>query len=154
MHLVELAPCMSPARCQLDMTGVRKPLESWIAIHMDGAPEALQMSCRALSATIRAVEIDSHRWIGAAPWPVVPGVDPQSAGLGAAAARIKHRDRRVVGEQSLRGEHMLSEPCLQGLQPPDRSTHPVGERRTMQFHAMPSKDLALSVQRKVIAVLG
>ncbi len=49
---------------------------------------------------------------------------------------------------------MLGESCLQGLQPPDRSTNPVGECRAVQFHAMPRKDLALSVQRKVVAVLG
>src|SRR5215203_4974987 len=101
MHLVKLAPYMGPARCQLDMTGGSKPFESCITVHMDYAFEALQMSRRTLSAPIRAVEIDSRGRIGTAPWSVVPGVDPQSAGLGAAAARIKHGDRRVVGEQSL-----------------------------------------------------
>src|SRR5215210_325527 len=106
MHLIELAPCMGPARCQLDMTGVWKPIEAWIAIHMDGAPEALQMSRRALSATIRAVEVDGGRWIRSIPGPVISGIDPKSAGFCAAATGIQHRDRRVVGEQSLRGEHM------------------------------------------------
>src|SRR3954469_15194066 len=101
MHLVEIAPCMGPARCQLDMTGGSKPFESWITVHMNDAFEALQMSRRTLSAPIRTVEIHSRGRIGTAPWSVVPGVDPQSAGFSAAAARIKHWNRRIVSEQSL-----------------------------------------------------
>src|SRR5215203_1828099 len=101
MHFVELAPCMGPARCQLDVTGGSKPIESWITVHMDDAFEALQMSRRTISAPIRTVEIDSRGRIGTAPCSVIPGVDPESAGFRAAAARIKHGDWRVVSEQSL-----------------------------------------------------
>jgi hypothetical protein len=43
---------------------------------------------------------------------------------------------------------------MQGLQPPDRSADPIGEGRAIQFDAMPRKDLALSIQREVIAVFG
>ena len=113
-----------------------------------------QMSSRPLGPAIRTVEIDRRRRIGSAPGPVIAGVDPEPAGLGAAAAGIEHRDRRVVGEQRLRGEDVLGEPGLQRLQPPDGSADPVGERRAIQLDALPGEDLALPVERKVIAVFG
>ena len=49
---------------------------------------------------------------------------------------------------------MLGEPCLQRLEPPAGTADPVGERRAVQLNALPGEDLALSIERKVIAVLG
>ena len=107
-----------------------------------------------LGLAVGAVEIDRRRRIGSVPGPVIAGVDPEPAGLGAAAAGIEHRDRRVVGEQRLRGEDVLGEPRLQRLQPPAGAANPVGERRAIELDALPGEDLALPVERKVIAVLG
>jgi hypothetical protein len=71
----------------------------------------------ALGPAIGAVEIDRGRWIGSAPGPVVAGIDPEPAGLGATPARIEHRDRGVIGEQLLRAEDVFGEPLLQRRQP-------------------------------------
>jgi hypothetical protein len=73
--------------------------------------------------------------------PVVTGIDPKPASFGAAAAWIEHGDRCVVGEQRLRGEHMLCEPGLQRLQPPDGASNPIGERRAIQLDTVPGEDL-------------
>src|SRR5262249_23882353 len=81
-----------------------------------------------------------------------------SAARFAAAAflltRVEYGNRRVVGEQRLRSEDMVGEPRLQRLQPPGGAANPVGERRAVQLDTMPGEDLALPVERKVIAVFG
>jgi hypothetical protein len=51
-----------------------------------------------LGPTIRTVEIDGCGRIRSAPGPVVASLDPEPAGLGAAATGIEHRNRGVVGE--------------------------------------------------------
>jgi hypothetical protein len=108
----------------------------------------------ALGPAIGAVEIDRGRWIGSAPGPVVAGIDPEPAGLGATPARIEHRDRGVIGEQLLRAEDVFGEPLLQRRQPPADTADPVGECRAVDLDAMPGEDLALPVEWKVIAVFG
>jgi hypothetical protein len=128
MHLVELAPRMRPAGRQLDSAGGGKPLEAWISVHLQDTCELRQVGSGSLGSTIRAVEIDGRWRIGSAPRPVITGIDPQPAGLGAAATGIKHGDWRVVGEQRLRGKDVLCEPRLQRLKPPDCTANPVGER--------------------------
>ena len=49
---------------------------------------------------------------------------------------------------------MLGEPCLQWLQPPAGAADPVRQGRTIQLDTLPGKDLALSIQGKMIAVFG
>lgn len=67
---------VSPARRQVDMTGGSQLIELRIPINLYCSLEVLQMSRRTFSTAIRAVEIDRRRRIGAAPRPVVSGVDP------------------------------------------------------------------------------
>ena len=145
---------MSPARRQLDIAAVAKPLEAGITVDLNDAFELRQMRGGTFGPAIGAVEIDRRRRIGPVPGPVIAGIDPEPAGLGAASAGIEHRDRGVVGEQLLRGEDMLGEPCLQRLQPPASSADPVGQRRAIELDALSGEDLALPVERKVIAVFG
>jgi hypothetical protein len=45
-----------------------------------------------------SMSVISPRRIGSAPGPVIAGVYPEPAGLGAPAAGIKHPDRRVIGK--------------------------------------------------------
>jgi hypothetical protein len=52
-----------------------------------------------------------------------------------AGRRRSFRCGRDVGEQLLRGEDVLGEPCLQRLQAPDGAANPVGERRTILIGA-------------------
>ena len=58
------------------------------------------------------------------------------------------------GEQLLRGKDVLGEPCLQRFQPPDGAANPIGQRRAIQLDALAREDLALSVERQVIAIFG
>ena len=101
LHLVELAPRMRPAGRELDIAALAKPLEAGIAVDLHDTFEPGQMGGRPLGFAIGTVEIDRSRRIGSIPGPIVAGIDPEPAGLGAAAAGIEHRDRSVVGEQLL-----------------------------------------------------
>lgn len=154
MHFVELAPRMGPARRQLDIAAGAKPLEAGIAVDLNDPFEPRQMSSGTLGATIRAVKVDRRRWISPAPGPLIAGIDPEPAGLGAAAAGIEHRDWGVIGEQRLRGEDMLGEPCLQRLQLPAGAADPVRQGRAVELDAVAGEDLALSVKWEMIAVFG
>jgi hypothetical protein len=97
MHLIEPAPRMGPARCQLDFAAGAEALKPRIAIDLDDAPKPRQMRCWTVAPTIRTIEIDSRRWIRAAPGPVIPRLDPEPASLSAATTGIDW-DRRIVGE--------------------------------------------------------
>jgi hypothetical protein len=66
----------------------------------------------ALGLAVGAVEIDRGQRVWALPAPVVPGVYPQAASSSVSTSGIKHRDRRVVGKQLLRGKDVLGEPLL------------------------------------------
>ena len=100
MHFIELAPGVGPTGRQHDARRDQL-LEPGIAIDLQGALEPLQMHDRTLGSAIGAIEVDGRRRIDPTPGPIIAGIDPQAAGLGAAASRIEHWDRRVVGEQLL-----------------------------------------------------
>jgi hypothetical protein len=61
--------------------------------------EVLKMSGRTLCLPIRTVETDGGRRFGSGPGSIVARIDPQPAGLGTAAAGIKHRDGCIVSKQ-------------------------------------------------------
>src|SRR5258706_2754985 len=94
MHLIELPPRVAPARRQLDIAAVAKPLEAGIAVDLKDAFEVRQMGGGTFRPTIGTVEIDSRRRVSPAPGPVVAGIDPQtvrprpgsSTGIGGSSA--------------------------------------------------------------------
>src|SRR5262245_30882808 len=143
---------MGPAGRELDIATLAQPIEPGITVGLHDALEPGQVGCGTLGLAIGTVEIDRGRWIGAVPGPVVASVDPEPAGLGAAAAGIEHRNRGVVGEQLLRGKDVLGESGLKRLEPPAGAADPVRERRAVQLDALPGEDLALTIQRQWIAV--
>lgn len=49
---------------------------------------------------------------------------------------------------------MLGEPLMQCLQPPAGPTDPVRERRAVNLDALAGEDLALPIERQVIAIFG
>jgi hypothetical protein len=49
---------------------------------------------------------------------------------------------------------VLGKPFLQRLQPPTGAADPVGKGRAVDLDALPGKDLALPVERQMIAVFG
>jgi hypothetical protein len=86
------------ARGQLDAVGAQS-FEAGITVDLNHAFEPRQVNSRTLGPTIGAVEVNNRRRIRSTPGSVIAGVDPKPTSLGAAAAGIEHRDRRIVGEQ-------------------------------------------------------
>src|SRR5450759_5379144 len=91
MQVVELTPCVGPARCQDDTARRGQPLKAGIAIDLQHTTEVPEMGGRTLCPAIRTVEVDGGRRIGSGPGSIVARIDPEPAGLGAAAAGIEHR---------------------------------------------------------------
>src|SRR5437870_4968760 len=118
---------MSPTCCELNAAAIAEPVEAGITVDLKDAAEPGQMRSRTFGLSIGTVEIDRSRRIAAVPGAVITGVDPQPPGLGAATARIEHRDRGVIGEQLLRRKDLLGEPRMKRLEPPARAANPVGK---------------------------
>jgi len=125
VHVIEFASRVRPTGGQHDVAACGEPFESGIAVDLEYATESFEMRGWALCLAIRAVEVDRRRRIRAHPWAIIARIDPQSTCLGAAAAGIEHRNRRVVGEDLARREHMCGEARLQRFQPPARTPDPV-----------------------------
>ena len=90
---------MRPAERKLDVAALGELAVAGIAIDLQDALEAVEMGDRPLGFAVGCIDIGDARRIDAAPWPVVGGIGPELAGLGAAAAGIEHRHRGLVGEQ-------------------------------------------------------
>ncbi len=54
-----------------------------------------------VQGVLRQDPFTGHLRIGSVPGAVIAGVDPEPAGLGAAAAGVEYRDGGVVGKQGL-----------------------------------------------------
>jgi hypothetical protein len=92
------------------------------------------------------------RETAAGPWSLLASIDPQPPHLGSSTARIEHWDRRVVGEQMVRGEHVFAPSFVQRFQPPARAANPSDQRRASEIGAMPGEDLCLPIKRRVITL--
>ena len=69
MHVVELAPRMSPAGREIDAAA--EPLEAGIAVDLQNAPELRKVGDRAFGLTIGTIEIECSRRIGALPGTII-----------------------------------------------------------------------------------
>ena len=107
MDLVKLAACMRPASDFINGAIAVQMMEPCIGVRLQAALEVLQMLPRMLAlAILRVREPDSRRGIFTG-GPVVAHIGPETAGLGLAAARRKHRHRCIVGVKLGSCEHML-----------------------------------------------
>lgn len=145
---------MRPTGCERYALARSDALEPGIAIDVEHACKVLEMRDRTLGIPVRREQIDGSRRGWTAPPALLAGVDPQMPGLGLAASRIEHRNRRVVGEQMVAVEHVGGEPFMQRFEPPARTADPSGQRRTRQIDAVAREDLRLPVKRRVIAVFA
>lgn len=84
--------------------------------------------------------------------PAAHGHNSKTSSFCSSATRMEHGDRRVVGKQIFRGEHVLAQSVVQGLQPPACAANPACQRRTTKIDTVASKDLRLSIERRVIAI--
>src|SRR5579859_2758245 len=121
---------------------------------MEHALEVLQMGSRTLGSAVWSEEIDGGRRLRSAPAALLSSIDPEASCLRPPASGIEHRHRRVVGEQMIRGEHILAQAFVQRLEPPASAADPSGERRPREIDAVAGEDLRLPIERGVIAVLA
>ena len=107
MDLVKLAACMRPARDFIDSALAIQMMEPGIGVCLQTALEVLQMLPWTLAfAILRVREPNRRRYIFTC-WPVVAHISPETAGLGLAAARRKHRHRCIVCVKLGSCKHML-----------------------------------------------
>ena len=83
---------------------------------------------------------------------VVPRVGPEPAGLGPATSGIKHRQRRVIGEDAVGRHYVGDQPLVQRLEPPAGGPDPARQGGAADLQPVPGKDPALAIQRQVAAV--
>lgn len=84
----------------------------------------------------------------------VAGIVEELAGLGPAAAGIKHGRRRLVGEQLGRCLQPFEQPLVHRAQQEGRVADPVGQRRAVEVNALPGVDLGLAIKRQLIGIFG
>jgi len=89
-----------------------------------------------------------------APAALLSSIHPESSGLRPPTPWIKHRHWRVVGEQMIRGEHVLAQAFLQRLEPPAGAADLSGERGPREINAMAREDLRLPIERRVVAIFA
>ena len=105
-----------------------------------------------LATTVGAVEVGSGWWCRTAERPIVAHIDPQPTGLGPAQPRRQHRDRRVVAVDLLGGKDVTPDRGHDRIQQPGRLADPIAQRRAIEFEPLPRIDLALTIQRQMVAV--
>jgi hypothetical protein len=115
VYVVELASGVRPTGGQHDVAARGEPLEARIAVDLEDPAESFEVRGWMLRFAIWTVEVNRRRWIRTDPRSIISRIDPESACLGATATRIEHRDRRVVGEDLVRREHMGGAARLQRL---------------------------------------
>ena len=143
---------MRPAGRFFDLLAV-KPVEASIGIGLQDTGEVRQMRPRALTFAIRAVAEEHGRGIRASRRAIIAHIGPQSPLLGGAPARAKHRYRSVIAVDLVGAEHVAAESVHERLEQRAATTDPVGESRAVEIETLPRIDLALAVERQVIAVI-
>ena len=153
-EFVEEPPCVAPTIGQPDGAAFGQHLVGRIAIDLQHAFEPSQMRDRPAGGAVGRVDVGDTGWIGSAPGPVVTGVSPELAGLGAPAPGIEHGCRGLVGKQLTRALQRLQQTRVHRPEQEGRAPDPVGQRRTVEGDTLTGEDLRLSVERQVVGVFG
>src|SRR4051794_21982549 len=108
MEVVEAATHMRPAECQAHR-GVGaiagQPLEAIIAVNLQHTLEGREVLGRTRDPMILGIDIRRRGMAFAPPWPIVDRITPQSPRLGPTTTGIEHWQRRIIGEQLVRGQY-------------------------------------------------
>lgn len=153
MQVVEAAPRVRPARRFANAAAVVEMTKPGVGVRLQNAAEGGQVLARTLATALRRVAEEYRRRLTAAGRTIVAHVGPEAARLGAAAARIEHRHRGVIGVELARRRHVARERCDERIDEMEAAGDPFGERRSLDPHAFASVDLTLTIQRQVVAVL-
>lgn len=153
-EFVEVAPHVHPAEGELHLATFGKLWVGIVAIDLQDALEAGEMAEQPLGFAVGCIDVGDAGRIEAAPGPVVGGISPELAGLGAPSTGIEHRHRRLVGEQlGSRAKHS-EKALMQGAQMEGGMPNPVRQCRSIESDALAGIDLGLPVQRQVIGIFG
>jgi site-specific DNA recombinase len=147
-----------PARNLDDRPGlgprrIIQPSKPGITIRLKKTGEARHVCRRMRSTAIKTVEIGGSRSHRSAKQPVVADIDPQPSGCGSPEPRCQHRNGRVIAVDLIGCEDMFADCCHDRVEQPCRLADPVTQGRAIEFNALSRIDLALAIQRQVIAVL-
>lgn len=151
-ELVEAPPHMRPAQGQANLAAFGQHLVAAVAVDLEAAAEAGEMSDRPFRFAVGSIDIDDAGWIGAAPGPVITGISPELARLRPAAAGIEHGRPGFVGEQLGRALQLRQHPFMHGPQQEGGAPDPVGQRRAIERDALARIDLGLTIQRQMIGI--
>src|SRR5665213_960671 len=156
MYIEEFAARVGPAS-RLDqrfLHPIVQAVEPAIGIGLQDTAERLQMSSGSLALTIRRITKPHRRWIGTAGGSVIAHIGPKSSGAGLAGTGSQNADRGVVGVQLVGAQNVIAQGIDQRLDERTTGSAPVGECAALDLHAITSIDLALTVERQVIAILA
>src|SRR6056297_664242 len=134
--------------------GTRQPIVSLIAIELQYTVKAPQERFRVFALTIRRVKEAHPGRIIPAPRPVVAGQRPKIAGLGSSAPRVKDRGRCLVHKELRRSLQVLGQPINDRAQVEGGHANPIRQGAAMDLDPGTGKDLALSIQRKMVRVFA
>ena len=98
-ELIEPPAHVRPAEREAHIALFGKGAIAGVAVDLENALEAGEMRERLRRLAIGRIDIGDRRRVRSAPGPVVSRIGPKLAGLGAPAARIEHRRRRLVGKE-------------------------------------------------------
>ena len=152
VQIVKLSAHVRPAGRFLNAPGFVHRIESRVAIRLQRAREIAEMRLRMLALAIRRVGEPHRRRCCVSRRTVVAHIRPQPSGFCFAISRRQHRNRRVVGVQLGRAQHVTPQRFHQRREQPARAAHPVRQRRAFQLHAFARVNLRLAIQRQVIAI--
>ena len=136
---------MAPAEGQLHRVVPGQHLVAAVAVDLQDAGEAVEVSDRLLGLAVGGVDVGHAERIAAAPRTIVAGIGKELPGLGPATPRIEHRCRRLVSEQLGRRLQPGEQPLVHRAQQEGRSPHPVGQGRAIERDALAGIDLSLPV---------
>src|SRR5260370_18600004 len=93
-QLVEVPAHVAPAEGKPHVAPFGQYLVAAVAGDLQDALEAAEVRDRPPGLAVGRIDIGYTRWIGAAPWPVVPGIGEEMAGPGPASSWTDHPRQR------------------------------------------------------------
>jgi hypothetical protein len=155
-QIIKATAHMTPAKHQchalLIGLGPNQLFVGVIPVALQDAAVATEQSLGMMMTTAGRVAVDDGGRLAAAPRPIITRDGPEVTLLGPPTARIEHRHDGLVGKQSCRTQHDLSEPGDHGGKLGRRVAHPERQSRAIEDHALPRHDLRLAIQRQVIGI--
>ena len=152
VQIVKLSAHVRPAGRFLNAPAFVHRIESRVAIRLQRACEIAKVRLRMLALAIRRIGEPHRRWCCVSRRPIVAHIRPQPSGFCFSISRRQHRNRRVVGVQLGRAQHVTPQRFHQRRKQLARAAHPVRQRRAFQLHSFPRVNFRLAIQRQVIAI--